>query len=242
MFNPAPKLAWLEAECYAPYGAADGHTLSWEFLRRSPDYRGDYAIWEMAWIEAKSYAKGQPEYPRKWDTAYQATDHICEKWFLNRVHGPRDPLSFMAPVFEDRPIPRAPEVGEIWIDGRHFQFGFDELRHHSAVAVRIYFDRSVEEQFNELRAMLLRYEDQWNFKFPTDDAGDIRRRAAKYPIYLRILDAKAEGATNAEIAKAIYPRYAPHTAQKKIKDDYDRALHIANKDYIKLSHLSRLRK
>lgn len=228
----APSCDWRCASDYAYAAELTNAELAWEFLRRCPEYRADAHRWFGLQIRAK--ARRPTAGAVLAHEADALSDRLCEKWQLLPLEGLRCPDGELPPVFEDALPWRALRTGRVWVDGKLVSPGFgvqDEPR-SSAAEVRIDLDRPVEPQIEEIRRFIGRLEEQYRIQVPLEPTKDVRR-SRNDQLYLRILDALLEGASQAEMEPVLYD-VGHARAPRAIYDDAKRAQQIARRGYMDL--------
>lgn len=192
---------WRNPEDYTYTESLHVHDWAWEFLRRNPEYR-------KAWTKHSRAQERNPNAAPSWSATYQ--------------------FNIKEPVDPDIPAPEGtPDwtewVGSIisYIDPDDYvdQYG-DGLPELREVVV---FDlgKPLEPQI-ELARMMLRDSQKTIF-------GKVvpvpRPRRTQFPVYVRLLDAKAAGETLGEMARVLFSGHVDsrRSAKRALKSAEDQA-------------------
>lgn len=168
----------------------------WEFLRRRSDYRTDYMRPEEKFI---GESKGR-YFERAHKMNYVADPHLS--CLDLKTHGEK--LGDIYPpyfdiVFLDTSL--SSHYGYPWNDEKRPRV--EPQPYH--IDLRIDLTRPLTPQFNRFRKLAAEAQKSWS------KGGKVSRRLRtdKWPLYLRVLDARASGASYSQIAHALLRHKKP---------------------------------
>ncbi len=208
-----PELDWTKPEDYAYTRSLTRHQWAWEFLRRNPEYRKDWNSLQERIASAVDSSAEQDQgqsvpdvnmgLAAKWDLYALADPNIPAHEMRNRPH-----FRYTADVsIMTGDTPQAQDRdGVLWV---HWPY---------SLALRFNVLIPVEPQLEVARKILL----HWRRKVRADSR--VRRmqgkpQPAKFPLYVRLLDARLAGLSELKIGLALFktsfdPRTKAHDAVK----------------------------
>jgi len=234
-------LDWKNAEDYAFVLQLQDRELAWEFLRRNQDYVKGFSEWaalrqNISQKAAESSYRVSDEQCQEWEqTLDQECDALCDQFGISKNFGIRHPDAG-APLFEVEDV-KVCEFLRYWIDGVELPL-CDDLPPNTKLCmdVRVVAERSIDEQLAEIRRWYFSMREMYGEHLPTRTVGSIRLQKSLYPEYLRILDAKSKGATNAEITAVLFPNDVDNiAAQKRLSERIKSARKIVNGGYLAIA-------
>lgn len=215
---------WSDQAKYREPKATADLQSAWEFLRRNPDYQ---KLWEQqiateydpaelngAWKAQKRIAPGRLDRPRL-DTPFTEQFHIAK-------YPPPPPSEDEAKLlFDVHFIPYQRRAG------RKLRGTLED----NEIVVRLNLTYPLRQQLVNAKKLLEQQAKERGIK-PLER----RRRLEKYYTYLRLLDAKAAGANDAQIIEALYLNIGSgqrgyHNAQQMLRDDLKAALRLRDHDF-----------
>ena len=204
----------------ADYPPVEGTLLArwhWEFLRRNQSYQGDYDRYR----ELKDNADGSAE-----------CDHLARKYGLQGIM-----LDYMDPLESLFQSPRKTGVrlvqwqtawiGEdeqgVRIEGRREDLDYldPKIRQHECCVV-FNLRHDLDEQLMEAAVRVRKLDSRFQQR---------RGRVEEYPLYLRLLDADAEGVDSVQLIKFFLPDTETAIARKKLKHDLKEAKRLRDIGY-----------
>jgi hypothetical protein len=199
---------------------------AWEFLLRNPEFRKELT-------QAKSeMGKARPEDDKQkgpvgWSE--KPTGRVLRKWGVEFPMLPewRKGNLDRWVVFKNHPV----HAVSVKLEGRRFQ-----CMPESELRVVLEFDLAapIAPQLKRAKAILDASKKRHKGKLPSES----RKQIALYPLYLRVLDAKAAKATSAKMAEVFSSERAAGVSEKDIDNWLTAAERMANGGYKRLVTLS----
>lgn len=220
---------WRKPEDYDFTKKLRPHRWAWEFLRRNPDYQQE---WQEALRLFNAYCAeyGEDEGRRRFcysergdpaDTRFcignfsMAQETTIPRWGIGNYHNPDHDVPFrlafegghsLPPTFAPwlRLEQPAPDPCNLPIELRPWH-------------VAVLFDARypIEYQLESVRKSFPLHQEMFKERGGKLAPRPMRRAAGTWPLYLRVLDGRAAGATFRELAKVLLPKLAanvdPHT-------------------------------
>lgn len=199
--SPAPLLDWRDTGSYLFIKQLDNTQLAWEFLRRCPEYRADFAEWYEQW--RRLVEMGRTESYLDWFPVRDAMEVLCEKWDLWPIDGLGVPSSKLPPAFKGEPGARSPMLIATCFDGRVGDRSPRVPSYSPSVTIRIHLDHPIASQLASAKRMILRLAEEYGVRPPRRPGADKRRTKNSYR-YIQLLDAHLAGISQAEMAKELY--------------------------------------
>jgi hypothetical protein len=175
----------------------------WEFLRRCEDYRGD---WKKCEAEIKRYddllSNGfQKVLEIEIIKLGKSIDSVFRKYgFVNSI--PINP-AIQDPEMLILESPDGPDIMDLARVEPMVQAGSLYRLSESYCAFFFDLEKAINPQIKKAQKMLLMAQRE-----RSRNISDIRLHRENFPLYLRALDAEAEGATYREISKVLFPQSA----------------------------------
>lgn len=197
---------------------------AWEFLRRNPDYCAGYApIWAL--LDDARFVSDPAQRQIKKEQAAQLAYSLCKKFGLFEPpgHAP-DPTN-------DKPPGYAVAVfrGLDWIDGNPPEHqGKISPRAPHEILVSLDLRLSLNSQLEKLRSFYASTR-QHATKSGRVEGVEVRSRTEHWPLYLRLLDADASGATPKQIKAALYSNLG--AARSSLHKDRRAAEYLRDEGY-----------
>jgi hypothetical protein len=215
---------WLDQAKYREPKTTADLQFAWEFLRRNPDYQ---KLWEE---------QIAPEYdPAELDQACEAEKRIAP----GRVDRPRlnTPFTEQFHIATYPPPPPSENEAKLLFDlhfipyqrraGRTLRGTLEE----NEIVVRLNLTWPLQQQIANVKKL---FENQ--IKERGIKHFQKRRRFEKYQLYLRLLDAKAVGADDEQIIKALYSKVGSgqpddRNPRQRMRDDLKAAKRLRDHDF-----------
>ena len=230
MTAPAEDTAWRDHARYAALAGLPLTCLAWEFLRRNPDYRRDYA-WFMETWQALERDYGRPpqrdfhrwrQDPRAWRAGAAGEDLLIECWMAERWGLARFPLD---PTLASHRLEAAPAWHELAVSLQGD--GDEDAAAEYRPLLRFDLRAPLEKQMDEARRILMARQRQLRRAARLEPAG--AQAGDVLVAYLRLLDAEA-GGVSADAAVAALG--ADHVLPEAAPDDLlARARALRDGDY-----------
>lgn len=189
---------WRTPEGYPKPRELEEFEWHWEFLRRSPKYRADYNRVDKTFEESKARyfervygmrTVANPRYSAMERRDFGKDDPLCP--------GPSIETLFRSDLLRTKYAPFC-EIKE----------RFESDLKPSHLFLRVDLEAPLKPQFGELYAFAIQCQRSWNNGKPVAK----RPQELKWPLYLRVLDARGCGASFSQIAK-ILPKTRARTPQ-----------------------------
>lgn len=200
--SPAPLLDWCDTGSYRFIKQLDNTRLAWEFLRRCPEYRADFAEWYEQWN--RLVETGRTESYLDWFPVRDAMEVLCEKWGLWPTDGLGVPTSSLPPALKGEPGARSPMLISTCFDDQVCDHSHMVTPYSPSVTLRIHLDHPIESQLATAKRVLLSLAEGHGIYPPRRPGSDKRRAKINYPRYIQLLDAHLAGVSQAEMAKVLY--------------------------------------
>jgi hypothetical protein len=217
--NPCPwPPDWTNAGHYPDPNKTSPLQWAWEFLRRNQEYQD---LWEKL-IESKYKRLKATKALRRPALMFERKFHITKTYFFPPpCPSENDPtgLSFdVAFILERSPSDAGPAIP--------LNYGIDS----GEMMVVFNLNYPVMRQLKVVREALLSTSKEHKNVVPK-----FRRRIEHYQTYLRLLDARAAGASRKEILATLYRTqtnsYPNYCANKSLRDDIAAAERLRQKDF-----------
>ena len=232
-----------EAHANFIYGI-DGSTyignerLAWEFLRRSRVFRQEFFTFLSRWQSIHAAGEGHPERP----SFLSEQEAFCDRWGLWNLWGPPHPDSPNQPSFKNLDGAKSLPPHALFVDGRNVDLTHGNYADYSpTISVRFFLDSHIANHIEHFRkwvsspdfAKWLAHGYGVSLE-PTETTP--KRRDDKYSVYLRILDAQAQGMNDREIGWLIHGQGSKPSVTE-LRKDIARANEIADIDYQSIQRL-----
>lgn len=208
---------------------------AWEFLRRNEKYQTAYSnlssILEYKGLSSHKIYNGIPVYAGKkgFPPDIQKELHLVSIQFGFNLFVPDPSIPF-------RDVPNA-----AWRTGLTDTFHPTEtgiitntVLSHGEILWRFNVNLPIEPQIKEAKRCLKQFKELNHI----DGSQALKYRGNSFPLYLRILDARARGATYDEIANYLYPdtpnEYPDYTGRDAVKKATKEALRLLEGGYMLL--------
>jgi hypothetical protein len=218
---PAWLPNWLQQSEYPSPSSASRLEWAWQFLRRNYEY-------QQAWEEHT-----RPHYDPS-DLSEPIDSKSSRKLPLKRVDRPQ---LLETRLFQEQfrigtsppPAPSEPTAKLGFVAIRYAEVRGEHTPRipvgHDQVLVLFNLNLSIDRQLADAKELLKSFKRR-----------QFRARVDQYQRYLRLLDAKAVGASNADIARVLYPRAKDiNDAKNRIRKDMRIAKRLRDHDYWRIA-------